>query len=88
MMEAFDAARLLAMKKVKRQSLEYMKDGAIKALETLKGVAAAERQITAQKLRITQLTAEITRENGEIFALEQKLGIAREGKPGLNTGAV
>lgn len=85
-MEAFDTARLLAMKKTKRTSLEYMKEGALKALESIRGFPDNHRQITAQKLRIAQLAAEITRENGEIFALEQELGITREGKPGLNTG--
>lgn len=87
-MNAMDTARLLAMKKTKRISLEYMKAGALKALESLKGIPDNHGQITAQKLRIAQLTAEITKENNAIFALEQKMGTAPEGEPGIMAGAV
>lgn len=87
-MDAFGRAGELARKKVYRDSLKRMQRGAAETREALGMIGADERMIRAADLRLMELNNEISKLNGEIFALEQMLGIAREGESaGSDTGA-
>lgn len=87
-MTTLDTARLLAMKRRKRESLLLIRESAQKN-RTEAHEQDNARSITSADLWLMKVTAEINRANDEIFALEQELGITREGESaGAHTGAV
>ena len=82
-----DMARELARKKVQRDALKKMQANAAETRETLGMIDAEAKMIRAADMRLMEINNEITRINGEIFELEKKMGITREGESaGGNTG--
>ena len=74
-MSTLETARLLAMKKTRRDSLIKARDAAAETRETLGIIDAPENLIRVSNLRLMELNGAINKINDEIFALEQKLGI-------------
>lgn len=81
-MGAFERAGELARKKIYRDSLLRMRRGAAETREMLGMIGADTCLIRAADMRLMELNNAITRAGDEIFAMEQEMGIGREGETG------
>lgn len=70
-----DTANELKRKKVRKQAMETMLADSINRMRAARD-ADDDRAVTAERIKISQITTFMTRISDEIYELEKKLGIA------------
>lgn len=72
-----DTANELKRKKVRKQAMETMLADSINRMREARD-ADDDRAVTAERIKISQITTFMTRISDEIYELEKKLGIAKQ----------